>query len=77
MTDLRKPVCRRSRFPFMHYRRKIVVVLELEDILAMRLERSRFTYRATFADVFRQLIEWHILRDRDRKREGRKKRRTA
>ena len=77
MTELRKPVCRRSRFPFMHYRRRIVVVLEPGDILAMRLERTREIYRATLADVFRQLIEWHILRDRVRKREELKTRRTA
>ena len=69
MTDLTKAVCRRSRFPFMHYRRRIVVVLEPGDVLAMRLERTRAIYRATLADVFRQLIEWHVQRERPRKRD--------
>jgi hypothetical protein len=53
----------------MHYRRRIVVVLEPGDVLAMRLERTRAIYRATLADVFRQLIEWHVQRERPRKRD--------
>ncbi len=76
MTDLTKPVARRSRAPFGHYRRRIVTILEPGDVLAMRLERSRTTYRASLASVFRQLAEWHALSERQRKREERKKRRT-
>lgn len=49
MTDLLKPVRRRSRGPFAHYRKRIVVSLEPGDVLAMRLERARTTYRATLA----------------------------
>ncbi len=68
MTNLETPVRRRSRAPFGHYRRRIVVALEPGDILAMRLERTRTTFRAPLAAVYRQLVEWHVqARRRDRR----------
>lgn len=77
MTDLEKPVRRRGRFPFAHYRKRIVVSLEPGDILAMRLERTRTTYRAEMAAVFRQLAEWHASAERRRKREERRGRKEG
>lgn len=76
MTDLERPVSRRSRAPFAHYRRRIVVILEPGDSLAMRLERSRTVYRAPLETVFRQLAQWHAQAEARRKREARKNRRT-
>lgn len=76
MTELDKTVRRRSRAPFAHYRRRIVVSLEPGDVLAMRLERTRSTYRAPLATVFRQLVEWHALAEQRRRREERRRRRT-
>ncbi len=77
MTSLEKPVRRRSRALFGHYRRRIVVILEPGDILAMRLERTRKTYRAPLQNVFRQLAEWHAVAEALRKKEERKQRRGA
>jgi hypothetical protein len=37
MTDLEKPVKRRTRFPFAHYRKHFIVILERDDCVAMRL----------------------------------------
>jgi len=74
MTDLLRPVSRRTRLPFAHYRRRIVVVLEPGDVIAMRLERTRTLYRAPIPSVYRQLIEWHV---EARRRERRKKKRRA
>ena len=37
MTDLEKAVRRRTRFPFAHYRKRIVVILKPGDCVAMRL----------------------------------------
>jgi hypothetical protein len=74
MTELQKSVRRRTRSPFAHYRKRIVVSLEPGDILAMRLERTRTTYRAELGAVFRQLAEWHASAERRRKREERKAR---
>ena len=72
MTDLAKPVRRRCREHFAHYRKRIVVSLEPGDVLAMRLERTRTTYRATLDDVFRQLAHWHADAECARKRSERK-----
>ena len=77
MIELRKPVCRRSRAPFAHYRRRIVVTLEPGDVLAMRLERTRTTYRGTLADIFRELVAWHVQTERRRKEAERKARRST
>lgn len=77
MTDLHRPVTRRTRATFAHYRKRIVVRLEPGDILAVRLERARTTYRASLADVFRQLAEWHALAEARRKREARSARRPG
>lgn len=77
MTDLTKPLRRRSRAPFGHYRRRIVVTLEPGDLLAMRLERTRMTYRASLADVFRQLAAWHAVAERRCKADERRQSRTS
>ena len=74
MTELVKPVRRRSRDQFAQYRKRIVVSLEPGDVLAMRLERTRTTYRATIAAVFRTLADWHARAEARRKREERKAR---
>lgn len=39
--------------------RGIVVSLEPGDVIGMRLERTRTTYRAPLADVYRVLAQWH------------------
>lgn len=76
MTNLEKPVKRRTRFPFAHYRKRIVVILEPGDTIAMRLERTHTPYRSTLASVYRQLVEWHVEAERQLKRKARKKRRA-
>lgn len=71
MTDLAKPVRRRTRFPFAHYRKRIVIILEPGDCVAMRLERTRMLYRAPISALYRQLVEWHvavILREKQQAR---------
>ena len=51
-----------------------MVSLEPGDVLAMRLERTRTTYRATIASVFRTLADWHARAETRRKREERQAR---
>ena len=72
MTDLHKTIRRRSRDPFAHYRKRIVVSLEPGDVIGMRLERTRTTYRAPLANVFRTLADWHARAEARAKREARK-----
>jgi hypothetical protein len=74
MTGLERRVIRRSRFPFAHYRKRIVVILEPGDCVAMRLEKTRTLFRAPIAAVYRQLVEWHVAAIRREKRLARKQR---
>ena len=76
MTDLEKPVLRRTRHPFAHYHRRIIVMLEPGDVLVMRLERTRTRFRAPIAAVYRQLVEWSVLAARREKQQARKARRA-
>lgn len=68
MTELGKPVRRRTRLPFAHYRRRIVVILEPGDVLAMRLERTRTAYRAPIASVYLNALRRERLLVRKKKR---------
>jgi hypothetical protein len=74
MTEIHKPFSRRTRAPFAHYRRRIVVTLEPGDVLTMRLEKTRTRYSAPLGDVFRLLARWHANAEAARKREERKAR---
>ncbi len=76
MTNITRPLKRRTTAAFGHYRKRIVVLLEPGDLLAMRLEKTRTTYRAPLEDVFRQLAHWHGLAEARRKREERKAKRA-
>lgn len=66
MTELERPIKRRSRMPFGHYRKRMVVMLHPGDKIAMRLEKSRTWYWAELDDVFRVLAQWHAARERQR-----------
>ena len=72
MTDLHKTIRRRSHDQFAHYRKRIIVSLEPGDVIGMRLERTRTTYRAPLASVFRTLADWHARAEARAKREARK-----
>ena len=72
MTDLERLVKRRTRRPFAHYRKRIVVMLEPGDVLAMRLERHRTVFRAPIPNVYRQLVVWNVEAKRREKRTARK-----
>jgi hypothetical protein len=77
MTELERPIKRRSRMPFGHYRKRMVVMLHPGDKIAMRFEKSRTWYWAELDDVFRILAQWHATRERQRIREERKARRGS
>jgi len=63
MTDLKKPIRRRTINTFMHYKKRIVVIIEPGDVIGMHLERSRTIYRAPISAVFAHLAELHARRN--------------
>ncbi|MDQ3623509.1 MAG: hypothetical protein M3463_13640 [Verrucomicrobiota bacterium] len=71
MTELERPIKRRSRLPFGHYRKRMIVMLHPGDKIAMRLEKTRTWYWADLDDLFRLLAQWHAARERERKRKER------
>jgi hypothetical protein len=70
LTDLEKVVRRRGLVPFQHYKRRIVVSLEPGNILVMRLDGTRKTYRAPLSAVFISLCQWES--DAKRREKGQK-----
>lgn len=75
MTPLNKPISRRTTQPFSRRRRLVVTLIPRPegDQLAIRLERDRAAnaYRASLADVFRTLAEWHARAEMSRKKKER------
>ena len=59
MTELTKPVRRKSFTTAPGRSRRLVVAFEPGDIVAMREERRRTWYRTTVADVYRHAVQDH------------------
>jgi hypothetical protein len=66
MTDILKPVRRRTVKPHNWQGRRLLVILEPGDILAMREERRRQVYRASLATVFEWLVMLKVNGDQRR-----------
>ena len=72
MKSLDKPIRRRTMTAHgVAGGRRLVVILEPGDILAMREERRRTVYRASLGWVFIQLARRHALLEAERKRQER------
>ena len=72
MTSIRKPVTRRTVEPYDHHGRRVVVTLEPGDVLALRWERTRKTFRAPINAVMRAIVLWNVDAERAAKRAARK-----
>lgn len=59
MTDLRKPVRRRTADPCATVRRRLIVALLPGDVLAFREERRRHWYTAPLSRVFLTVAQWN------------------
>jgi len=72
MTPIRKSVARRTVTPYDHHGRRVVVTLEPGDVLGLRWERTRRTFRAPIHRVMRQVIEWNVSAERAARRAARR-----
>lgn len=59
-TELRRTVIRRTSEAHDHRGRKLVVALEPGDVISFREIRSKKTFSAPLAKVFRQVVRWNI-----------------
>ena len=75
MTDLRKPVKRRTVAP--HRGRRIVVSLLPGDVLGFREERTRREYLLTIAGGFEYAVRLEVERRRRDKAQARKQRKIG
>ena len=71
MTDLRKPVRRRTLG--LHRGRRIMVSLEPGDMLALRMERCRQTEYVPLAAIYDYAVKARVLAENFRRNAKRKK----
>jgi hypothetical protein len=74
MTELRRPVRRRTIEPCETVRRRLVVALLPGDVLAFREEGRRRWYSAPLGKVFVTVARWNVDAERTEKRRNRKAR---
>lgn len=60
VTELRKTVVRRMAKPYDHRGKRLIVQLEPGDVITFREERSRKSFSAPLAQVFRQIVRWNV-----------------
>ena len=71
MTDLRKPVKRRTVEQCETVRRRLIVALLPGDVLAFREEGRRRWYTAPLARVFITVARWNVEAERAERRSAR------
>jgi hypothetical protein len=71
MTDLRKPVKRRTVEQCETVRRRLIVALLPGDVLAFREEGRRRWYTAPLARVFITIARWNVEAERAERRSAR------
>jgi hypothetical protein len=74
MLEIKKVVKRRTCREY-NCGRKLVVMLEPGDILAMREAGRKYVYRAGLGRIFVQLARWYVAEQAELKRKLRKERR--
>ena len=72
MVRIRKPYSRVTVGDFAHYKRPIVITLLPGDVIAMRLLRTRTSFTAPVAEVYRVMAGWHAQMAREEKRKNRR-----
>ena len=73
MTDLRKPVKRRTVEQCQTVRRRLIVAMLPGDVLAFREAGRRRWYSAPIAIVFITVAQWNINTERAERRKNRRK----
>ena len=75
MTDLRKPVKRRTIEQCATVRRRLVVALMPGDVIAFREAGRRRWYSAPIARLFVTVAQWNVAAERSERKANRRDRR--
>ena len=70
MTDLRRPVCRRTVSPCPTARRRLVVSLLPGDVIGFREEGRRHVWTAPVSRLYVQTVKWTVDAERAEKAKG-------
>jgi hypothetical protein len=73
-TPLKRRVVRKCERPTKHNGKRLVVILEPGDVIGMREEGRRITYRGSLERVYWMLAKWHADEMIRAKREAKKQR---
>jgi len=73
MTDLMRVVKRRTCRPAELVRRRLVVMLEPGDTLAMREHGRRTVYRESLERIYKTMVQWDVDEKRAKKRAEKRK----
>lgn len=73
MTDIEKPVHRRTQSPYDHQGRRVVVSILPGDVIGFRWERTRKTFVCSVNTLMRYTIRLHVEAERAEKKARRKK----
>jgi len=76
-TALKRVVIRKCERPVSHSGKRLVVILEPGDIIGIREECRRTTYKASLERVYWQMAKWHADQMAKEKREAKKRRKMA
>jgi hypothetical protein len=71
MTDLDKPISRRTKDPWNYQKRRLVVTLFPGDVIEMREERSQKSFSAPLSRVFQQIVQWNVDAERGKRKKPR------
>jgi len=75
MTDLERPVKRRTKAPHNYQGRRLVVMLMPGDVIGFREEKCRKVFTAPIDRVFRAVVGWNVEAEREERKTNRRKRR--
>jgi hypothetical protein len=74
MTILEKPITRKTRRNFMHYRKPLVVALIPGDLISLREHRCKRTVYLDLHSLYIEGLRRQILAEKREKKKARKRR---
>lgn len=74
MTTLEKPIVRKTRRNFMHYRHPLVVALLPGDVIALREHRCKRIIHVDLHSLYIERLRWQIAAEKRERKKARRKR---
>lgn len=72
VTELRRTIIRRTTGSFDHRKRRLIVRLEIGDVISVKEERSHKWFTAPINHVYQQIVHWNVQAEKAMKKLRRK-----